>query len=308
MDESIFSLLKPDKPLAPIPTGLNSRGKSLKNIRAVIFDIYGTLLISGSGDVGTAMESGSAEAFKSAFARVFGTAPDDSSAAIIRDLFFSSISETHSRMKSEGYPYPEVDIIEVWKGILSDRQLNHLQIPADDITASLMAAAYESTVNPVWPMPGAGELIRKLHASGVYLGIISNAQFYTPVIFEYLFNSDLGSLGFSPELCLFSYIEKRSKPDTSLFDKLTIKIAECGIKPAESVFIGNDMLKDIMPAAVSGYRTILFAGDKRSLRMRSDHDACSNIEPDVIVSNLLDITDYIQEGHNEKTFPGRKKI
>ena len=77
---------------------------------------------------------------------------------------------------------------------------------------------------------------------------------------------------------------------------MSAALGKLGISPAEAVFIGNDMLKDIMPASVTGYKTALFAGDKRSLRLRKDHDACSNIKPDVIVTNLLDLFDFIQEG------------
>ena len=109
-----------------------------------------------------------------------------------------------------------------------------------------------------------------------------------------MFGNDLDTLGFSSKLCFFSYLEKRSKPDTALFESLTRELEKNGMTPAETVFIGNDMLKDIMPAAESGYKTVLFAGDKRSLRLRKDHDACRNIKADVIVNKLIELADYIK--------------
>ena len=40
------------QPLSPIPASLERSGELDKKIRCVLFDIYGTLFISGSGDIG----------------------------------------------------------------------------------------------------------------------------------------------------------------------------------------------------------------------------------------------------------------
>jgi len=45
------------RPLEPLPTGLQPSGSIDGVVRCLIFDIYGTLLISGSGDVGTSMQA-----------------------------------------------------------------------------------------------------------------------------------------------------------------------------------------------------------------------------------------------------------
>jgi len=56
----------------------------------------------------------------------------------------------------------------------------------DDSTEKILrlAVEYECRVNPVWPMPAALETIETLRARGFRLGIVSNAQFYTPLIIE----------------------------------------------------------------------------------------------------------------------------
>ena len=296
MQNSLNDYLKPDLTLSPLPTCIDSRGERLTGIKSVIFDIYGTLLISGSGDVGTAMEAGSAEAFSSALnAAGIENVPAEAS-EFIKSSFFELIEKEHNRLRETGYPHPEVDIVSIWKDISGAPELNELIPGIQAFDPSILAAAYESTVNPVNMMPGAALLLEKLKTRGLKLGIVSNAQFYTPIVFESALGDSFHDFGFEPSLCLFSYIERRSKPDTALFDKLTGRLSAFNINPAESIFVGNDMLKDIMPSSVTGYKTALFAGDKRSLRLRKDHDACSNIEPDVIVNNLLDLLDFIQEG------------
>jgi putative hydrolase of the HAD superfamily len=46
------------------------------------------------------------------------------------------------------------------------------------------------------------------------------------------------------------------------------------------------MLKDILPAQKAGFKTILFAGDRRSLRMRQTDEQCQGIVPDRIMTHL----------------------
>ena len=296
MAYELSEILRPDSDLLPLPTGVSNSGSLLEGIKAVIFDIYGTLLVSGSGDVGSAVESGTDKAFISAFRKAGFRFRSEAAFSRVRELFFSGIASRHHKMRSSGYPSPEIDIRDIWDDILSDSELNKALPGLRDLDCSLAAAAYEATVNPVSPMPGMEKMIDHFRTEGFLLGIVSNAQFYTPLIFGILRPGGLPSFGFDPELCLFSYTEKRSKPDPFLFNRLSERLAMQGVKPAEAVFIGNDMLNDIMPSAAAGYKTVLFAGDRRSLRLREDHEACKTVIPDAIVNGLDVLKDYIQAG------------
>ena len=50
--------------------------------------------------------------------------------------------------------------------------------------------------------------------------------------------------------------------------------------------VGNDLLNDIAAAARCGCRTALFAGDTRSLRLRTDNLECARLKPDCVISDL----------------------
>ncbi len=50
----VNAVLKHRQPLEPLETDVVAELQSLPAVRAVVFDIYGTLVISGSGDVGSA--------------------------------------------------------------------------------------------------------------------------------------------------------------------------------------------------------------------------------------------------------------
>ena len=63
----------------------------------------------------------------------------------------------------------------------------------------------------------------------------------------------------------------------------------------EVLFIGNNMLKDVYPAQAAGFLTGLFAGDVRSLRWRENDDRCNGISPDIVITELNQLTTCIKE-------------
>ena len=103
-------------------------------------------------------------------------------------------------------------------------------------------------------------MIRRLAASGITLGLLSNAQSNTL--------SSLGGIAdlFAPELTILSYQHGLAKPSAELFEILTDRLAGRGILPGEALFIGNDPLRDIVPAAAHGFKTALFTGHPDSIR------------------------------------------
>lgn len=140
-------------------------------------------------------------------------------------------------------------------------------------------------------MPGMQEVLQGLKEKGIPLGIVSNAQFYTPVIMNYFLTGEISTSqnikGFDPDISVYSYKELRAKPDTELFSKIKINLkAKYGIKPEEAVFLGNDMLKDVYTASKNGLQTALFSGDKRSLRTREDDERIKGITPNYIINEL----------------------
>jgi len=46
------------------------------------------------------------------------------------------------------------------------------------------------------------------------------------------------------------------------------------------------MLNDIQPSGELGFRTALFAGDERSLRLREGDRRVENVSPDLIITDL----------------------
>ena len=116
--------------------------------------------------------------------------------------------------------------------------------------------------------------------------MISNAQFFTGLLFPALTGCSLPDWGCENTLAFLSYEHGQAKPGTYLYELAARELARRGIKPAETLFVGNDMLNDIAPASRCGFRTALFAGDQRSLRMRAGDPRVNGIEADIVITEL----------------------
>ena len=121
------------------------------------------------------------------------------------------------------------------------------------------------------------------------MGIISNAQFYTHELFPALLGQPAEFWGFDPELLYYSYEYGRAKPGLDLHEMAARALEQRGIEPAAAVFVGNDMLNDVRPAARVGFRTALFAGDARSLRLREGHPELDGVSPDLVLTHLSEL-------------------
>ena len=282
------------RPLSPQPTGVAACLTRLGGIRAVLFDVYGTLLVSASGDIGTAPAMDNQGALAAALEEI-GIGGAGAAAERGMELLFDLIAAAHAELRGRGVAHPEVDIREIWAGVLrrlADEGLTE-GVPEREVCLRL-AVEYECRVNPVWPAPGAAETLAWLRQEGMELGSVSNAQFFTPLLFEALLGRGVGELGFGEDVCCWSYEVLEAKPSGSLFEGVLGRLREeRGIAAEAVLFVGNDMLNDIAPAAACGCRTALFAGDARSLRLREEEFGDAVLAPDVVVTELRQLRDVV---------------
>jgi FMN phosphatase YigB (HAD superfamily) len=231
--------------------------------RAVIFDIYGTLLIAPHG----------------------GVRPDVFADPVLREILrnhgfdppVSPSSDLHAAVlrhhAASGVAYPEIDLRILWREILNIAT-------ATDISS--LVEELEAAWHPSRPMPGAEQAIGQLARTGLSLGLLSNAQSNTLVSLGGV--SDL----FAPELTILSYQHGLAKPAPELFQILTERLAGHGISPGETLFVGNDPLQDIVPAAAAGFQTALFTGHADSLRQGES-------QPDFSFQSWPDLIAFIRE-------------
>ena len=340
-------------PLECIPTGESPVLKRLSGIRAVVFDVYGTLIISGVGDIGVDdgviaperildaleqsgvqwMAEGAGEAGEGVEAGealdvneagqaldvneageagtinssgtgdsggTGGTSTNIIHAQKVLDLYNETVNELRREAIAKGIHTPEPDIRNVWSRVLEslkDQKLIQFDSRFDGLlrTAETLSLEFEIRMNPTWPMPNMTHVLDRLHAKSYDLGIISNSQFYTPIMIEAYADRTLRDLGFSSGLLHWSYEVGLKKPSITFYRRFLEKMVRHHptLQPEEILYVGNDMRKDILPAQTLGFKTALFAGDQRSLRWRRDDPTCKTLEPDLVVTDLMQIAECL---------------
>lgn len=271
------------KPMLPLETGLEPKLENRKPVHGILFDVYGTLFISGSGDISIARKGFLENERLEKLLQAHGI---EKSPADLVETFFQTIEAHHQEMRRRGIEHPEVRIEEIWQEVLNWN---------DEERTEAFAVEYEMIVNPAYPMPHLEPVLNACKNRLIAMGIVSNAQFFTLQLFDRFLGRDCWSYGFNRDLCFLSYQMGRAKPSLSIFHKAASALEQKGIPPHETIYVGNDMLNDIYPAARTGFQTALFAGDSRSLRLREDHPMCRELRPDYVVTDLSQLLVIIQQ-------------
>lgn len=279
-------------PLQPETTNTKPALTQLDGIRAIIFDFYGTLYISGVGDIGIDDGKSDASLLLEAFKSIGLDIKGDRAGKRGYEIYDKIVTEQIQDLKASGIPYPEPDIRVVWRNVLNQMYAENLiETPTDESHHTRMAVEFEARMNPIWPMPDLDETVDKLSSRGFELGIISNSQFYTPIAFEALSGRSLEELGFNLNLLHWSFEESRKKPGLVFYENFLSKAKEVlpDFSAENYLYVGNDMLKDVYPASELGMKTALFAGDARSLKWRKDDPRTRDLKPDIIITELNQI-------------------
>lgn len=242
---------------------------------AIAVDVYGTLLTSEVGEIGSGGAWGD-ELAKDAARGEAGDAEDsaasprpsaDRGPAFPHDMaerLRRIVAGDHVASRASGLPWPEVDSPSVFARALG--------LGLED--GARASVAWECASNRCAAMPGARAFLAACRERGLPLGIVSNAQFYTRLFIEEAFGLRLfcdhaaGCLGFQPELALWSFETGRAKPDPWMFKELARRLAAGGVPAGRILYVGNDALNDCAAAGEAGLMTALFAGDARSLKAR----------------------------------------
>ena len=268
-------------PLSPLVTPLNQSGKLDNKIKCILFDVYGTLFISDSGDI-CFTKKVVQETYK--IEHLLERFKIKMNAKTLLTNFFNTVEKQHEELRQKGIDYPEIEIDEIWMRVIGSDNRER---------ARAFALEFELIVNPAYPMPHLKEVLKELKNRHIVLGIISNAQFFTPYLFDWFLKSDLKNLGFEPNLTLFSYKFGYAKPSKFLFKNASSRLKEINIPTDSVLYVGNDMLNDIYPAQRAGFMTGLFAGDARSLKLRSDESVCKKLSADIVITDLVQLLDHL---------------
>ena len=288
-----------------LPVDYPAKTDTLHDVRAVIFDVYGTLVDYWCDEFS---EKGKKEAvLLKAFSEVadhFGLVEcltqvnnADAPEKTLHDFYHGLITLQHEQAHRKGVAYPEIIIEEIWEVILTILKRHGYEPPlagGEKLRdyARKIAWYYNFSALGRTLYPGVVAALEGLKTKNILTGIVSNAQFYTPIDLTLLIRDqsngrfeDIFEL-FDVDLTFFSYEYRVAKPDKLLFRKLYDALYEYQILPEQTVFVGNDLLIDIRAAQEAGMKTALFTGDEKSTFL---HDLGGRIEPDITFTQWTDL-------------------
>ena len=257
-------------------SSLRPKLTKIKGIKAVTVDIYGNLLTSNSNQLKEQEE----RAYKKTVEE-FGL---ESKWNKLKQIFDEQVEKEHKKKKTKKIEFPEILTEKVWKKVLE-------KIGAPDLN-ELKVAYFFDAAKTRSPYPNSFETLKNLKDRGIKVGIASNSQFYTKIDLDFfLGKSSNGKIRrwqdfFEPELNSFSFELGFSKPNKKFFEKQLKKF-----KAKEIVQVGNDIVKDIWAAQSLGIKTVLFAGDKKSLRLEKKE---LEVEPDAIITDWKQLLEVIE--------------
>lgn len=213
------------------------------SIRAVICDVYGTLLEVRSGPADPDPP------WRRLCEASFGRRPSLEWHALTAAIDVE-IRKEHATARASGIPHPEV----AWEALMI-RVLPGLAALGGAERGEFLFR-HAGIRHQVRAMPGAREAIDGLRDSGVLVGIASNAQPYTVRELEVALAEVGGTLAsFVPELRCWSFECGFGKPDPHVFRLLGARLRARGIAPGEILMVGDRPDNDLEPARAQGWRT-----------------------------------------------------
>ena len=226
----------------------------MAKIRAVVFDVYKTLL-----DIQTDEESLGSYGFLSQWLSYHGVEIDG---IRLRQRYKELCREEIARSFA---PYPDFDIGKVFSAILLDAELPKPDVASKSRELALLFRIL--TTKSISVRPGALQLIQSLKGKAK-LGIVSNAQrlFTIPELAKF-------NLADCFEAVTFSSDVGARKPDRKIFLSLLNAI---GVAPEAAVFVGDNMFDDVYGASSIGMKTVWINRDGKP----ADPEMTGFAEPD----------------------------
>jgi putative hydrolase of the HAD superfamily len=211
-------------------------------IRAVIFDIYNTLLEKGPPPADAEQQ------WSALWQSKFGTNPRISLEEFAKECG-RIITREHDAARAIGVKYPEM----FWPQIMAEACPELVALPKE--VREEFVFQHTRLRHTIRMMPGAAAALRAFSSDGLLLGLASNAQPYTlRELKQTLSEAGLDLDLFDPALTVFSFQIGFSKPDPHFFRLLTARLRVMGVQASETMMIGNSPENDVIPARAQGWQ------------------------------------------------------
>ncbi len=294
-------------PPDPEPIKAKPHVKRLPGLRAVIWNVYGTLLSISGGSLllqhandfvmEVALEKTIHE-FKMWKAM---TRKPGNPAHYMR-LMLNNVIDELKFTSIKGEKFPEIATDQVWLAILKKLMQNEYtymvsQMGALDEYAQKIAYFYHASLQGVAAYPGAARALYAVNEQLGWQGIMADGQCCSWVQLKRQLQEQEPAMAYETflpaEHRCWSFQCLGRKPSERLFRIMLNKLSDSGIEPEQALHVGSSIERDLIPAKRLGMRTALFAGDKNTIQATNEQLRNPDTRPDVMLTALAQITDVL---------------
>jgi FMN phosphatase YigB (HAD superfamily) len=222
-------------------------------------------------------------------------------AAYLKEMYRKALT-TLRMTGSGGEKHPEVQSERVWEDIVKKLFQKDYAIDAGvygsfNEFVKKLAYFFHASIQGCGAYPGAAEALRAVSEFGKLQGLLADGQSFTPAqLLRALRQQDAGfelDAHMPSDLRILSAEKKARKPSDTIFRAAVEALAARGVRPADVLHVGSDLVRDLAPAKRLGMKTALFAGDKASLAADPEHLKDPQYRPDVMLTALPQIADVL---------------
>ncbi len=303
-DDLIWPTAPPRVPRKAIPSI-----KPLPNIKAVTWNVYGTLLRITDGDllllpaqeirIQVALEK-TIQEFNmwQSMTRKSG-APWQHLFAQYKEV----MEEMQLTVPAKKGDIGQVSATKIWRKLISRLEQKQYEYDVDfygdpDEYAEKIAFFFQSCLQGIAAMDKAAAVVKAVAEAGIVQGLLSDGQSFTltQLLRAFQESTKLPPRGrlFSAGCVVLSYDVGVKKPSRTLFETAAEAFAQKGLDPSEILYVSNRWPDDLTIAKQTGFRTALFAGDKNSLQASAEQLLTSDLRPDRLLTELTQIRNLLE--------------
>ena len=284
--------------------------KPLPGIRAVLWDIYGTLLRISDGRF-TLFPEDEAR-LQIALDKTIHEfnmwnhmyrKPGPPWQSII-GLYRSTIERQSMRGSPKG-DVTEVNLVDTWRALIEkllekDYTWDTGQYGDLDELSEKVAYYFHCNLQATEARAGAVRAMSDVSAAGLTQGFLCDGQPFTLVqtLKALSMQGDLPPMYelLRPQTLILSSDCDVKKPSRSLFAKAVQNLRELGIPAQEILHVSCRLSTDLVPARAAGMKTALLVAEKSGLEVAADVLNAPTTRPDRLLTDLSHITDVIGFG------------
>ncbi len=282
--------------------------KPLPEVRAVAWNVYGTLLRIADGDLlfevpeelrmQIALEKVDAEfkMWNSMYRKP--VAPWK----YLHEQLGKFLERQRMASTKQKGDVPEVKCSQAWRQILDQLQEKDYEYDAEfygdlDELSEKVAYFYHRSLQGLEAAPQALAALETVARGDFQQALLADAQPFTLVQLLRCLKAQgplppLGEL-FNTSLFVLSYQQEVRKPSKFLYQTFIDRCREEGIEPNQILYVSSRLSNDLAVAKSLGMRTALYAGDKLSMEATKEEVADQKLRPDRLLTELSQIGELL---------------